>query len=211
MNLIAACVANPVKAAVGVLLVALFGTLALLTMPVQLTPEVQVPTLTVEARWLGASPQEIEQELVIPLEEQLQSVEGLTKLSSDSIDSQGSVELEFVVGTDMAEALVRVNTRLQQIRDWPIDADRPEIKTAGVNDRPVAWLILGQAPPEASVIAQAQKDHPELAPAAPTWRIFGSVRSWRSIPSSTPFSRRTSTSRRSNAWPKTTSSAVSSE
>jgi HAE1 family hydrophobic/amphiphilic exporter-1 len=163
MNLIAACVANPVKAAVGVLLVALFGTLALLTMPVQLTPEVQVPTLTVAARWLGASPQEIEQELVIPLEEQLQSVEGLTKLSSDSIDSQASVELEFNVGTDMSEALVRVNTRLQQIRDWPIDADRPEIKTSGVNDRPVAWLILGQAPPNASVIAKAQKDHPELA------------------------------------------------
>lgn len=165
MNLIAACVANPVKAAVGVLLVALFGTLALLTMPVQLTPEVQVPRLTVEARWLGASPQEVEQELVIPLEEQLQSVEGLTKLSSDSIDSQGSVELEFTVGTDMAEALVRVNTRLQQIRDWPIDADRPEIKTAGVNDRPVAWLILGQAPPEAAVIRDAQKAHPDLAAA----------------------------------------------
>ncbi len=55
MNLIAGCVANPVKTAVGVLLVALFGTLALLTMPVQLTAEVQVPTLTVEARWLGGA------------------------------------------------------------------------------------------------------------------------------------------------------------
>ena len=48
MNLIAACVANPVKAAVGVLLVALFGGLALFTMPVQLTPEVQIPTISVE-------------------------------------------------------------------------------------------------------------------------------------------------------------------
>lgn len=56
MNLIAACVANPVKAAVGVLLVALFGTLALVTMPVQLTPEVQIPTITVESRWPGRAP-----------------------------------------------------------------------------------------------------------------------------------------------------------
>ena len=63
MNLIAACVANPVKAAVGVLLLTLFGGLALLTMPVQLTPEVQIPTILVETRWPGASPQEIEQEI----------------------------------------------------------------------------------------------------------------------------------------------------
>ena len=48
MNLIAACVANPVKAAVGVLLLTLFGGLAIFSMPVQLTPEVQIPTITVE-------------------------------------------------------------------------------------------------------------------------------------------------------------------
>ena len=68
MNLIAACVANPVKAAVGVLLITLFGGLAIFSMPVQLTPEVQIPTITVESLWRGASPQEVEQELVQPLE-----------------------------------------------------------------------------------------------------------------------------------------------
>ncbi len=163
MNLIAACVANPVKAAVGVLLVALFGTLSLVTMPVQLTPEVQIPTITVESRWPGASPKEVEQELVQPLEEQLRSVEGLVKLSSESSDSSASIELEFAVGTDMSQALVKVNTRVQQVRDWPIDADRPVIRTAGSNDRPVAWLILGQAAPDPAVIAQAKAEHPALA------------------------------------------------
>ncbi len=54
MNLIAACVANPVKVTVGVILVTLFGILALVSMPVQLTPEVQIPTITVDARWRGA-------------------------------------------------------------------------------------------------------------------------------------------------------------
>ncbi len=163
MNLIAACVANPVKAAVGVLLVTLFGGLALLSMPVQLTPEVQIPTITVESRWQGASPQEIEQELVQPLEEQLRSVEGLVKLSSESSDSVGTIELEFAVGSDMSQSLVKVNTRVQQVRDWPIDADRPVIKTAGANDRPVAWLILGQAAPDRAAIDRAKAEHPALA------------------------------------------------
>ena len=67
MNLIQASVANPVKVAVGVLLVTLFGLLALLAMPTQLTPEVQIPTITVDTRWRGASPMEIEREIVQPL------------------------------------------------------------------------------------------------------------------------------------------------
>ncbi|MCE9631852.1 MAG: efflux RND transporter permease subunit [Planctomycetia bacterium] len=163
MNLIAACVASPVKVAVGVILVTLFGVLALLSMPVQLTPEVQIPTITVECKWRGASPQEVERELVQPLEEQLRSVEGLVKLSSDSGSSSGSIELEFAVGTDMSQALVKVNTRVQQVRDWPIDADRPVIKTASANDRPVAWFLLGQAAPDAATIRKAQAAHPAIA------------------------------------------------
>jgi len=165
MNLIAACVANPVKAAVGVLLLALFGGLALLTMPVQLTPEVQIPTILVETRWPGASPREIEQEIIQPLEENLRSVEGLTKLSSTSGNGLGSVDLEFGIGTDMDQALVKVNTRLQQIRDWPIDADRPTLKTSSSSSRPIAWLILGQAAPDPALLAQAARDHPVHAAA----------------------------------------------
>ena len=163
MNLIAACVANPVKAAVGVLLLVLFGGLALLTMPVQLTPEVQIPTILVGTRWPGASPPEIEQEIIQPLEEKLRSIEGLTKLSSTSGNGLGSVDLEFGIGTDMDQALVKVNTRLQQIRDWPIDADRPTLKTSSSSSRPIAWLILGQATPDPAVLERAAREYPTHA------------------------------------------------
>jgi hydrophobic/amphiphilic exporter-1 (mainly G- bacteria), HAE1 family len=143
-------------------------------MPVQLTPEVQTPTISVGASWAGASPQEVERELVQPLEEQLRSVEGLVKLSSDSSDSQGTIELEFAVGTDMSQALVKVNTRVQQVRDWPIDADRPVIRTASANDRPVAWLILGQAAPDSETLTRPRR--PTL-PSPPTVDRVASARS----------------------------------
>ena len=58
-------------------------------------------------RWPGASPQEVEQEIVIEQEEQLKSVEGITKLSSESMPTRwASITLEFGVGTDMEEALL---------------------------------------------------------------------------------------------------------
>jgi HAE1 family hydrophobic/amphiphilic exporter-1 len=64
MNLILGFVQNPVKVTVGVILVLLFGILSMLSMPMQLTPEVQIPTLTIETRWPGASAQEVEQEII---------------------------------------------------------------------------------------------------------------------------------------------------
>jgi HAE1 family hydrophobic/amphiphilic exporter-1 len=84
-------------------------------------------------------------------------------MSSESSDSTGLVTMEFAVGTDMSQSLVKVNTRVQQVRNWPIDADRPVIKTAGADDRPVAWLILGQAAPATATLERAQAEHPALA------------------------------------------------
>ena len=119
MPLIESFVKNPVKVTVGVLLVVLYGVLAARLMPMQLTPEVQIPTLSIETRWPGASPQEIEREIVQEQEEQLKSVEGVTKMTSESQDSFGTVKLEFAIGTDMSEALLKVNTKLAQVPEYP--------------------------------------------------------------------------------------------
>lgn len=163
MNFIRAVVHNPVKVTVGVLLVALFGVVALLRMPLQLTPEVQRPTISVQTRWPGASPQEVEREIIIEQEEQLKSVEGLVKLSSEATDSQGTVKLEFHVGTDLEGALLKVNARLQQVREYPEEADQPVISTSNSSDRPIAWFILSTRMPTDEQIVEFQSTHPELA------------------------------------------------
>jgi HAE1 family hydrophobic/amphiphilic exporter-1 len=139
-------VQNPVKVAVGVLLVALFGVIGLIRMPMQLTPEVQRPTISVRTSWPGASPQEVEREIVREQEEELQSVEGVIKMSSECTDSRGTITMEFLVGTDMEEALVKVNSRLQQVSDYPEDAKEPVISTSNSSDRPIAWFILTTRP-----------------------------------------------------------------
>ena len=163
MQLIEAFVHNPVKVSVGVLLVVLFGLVGLFRMPMQLTPEVQVPTVTVTTQWLGASPEEIEREIVLEQEEQLKGVEGMTKMSSECMNSQGTVTLEFTVGSDLAEVLLKVNTRLQQVPEYPEDADEPVISTSGANDSPIAWFILRARVASADEIAAFQKSHPKLA------------------------------------------------
>ncbi len=162
MNLVNAFVHNPVKVTVGVLLLALFGLVALLRMPMQLTPEVDTPTITVETRWPGASPQEVEQEIIIEQEEQLKGVEGARKLSSESSDSVGRITIEFAVGTDMDQALLRVNSRLQQVREYPEEVDQPVLTTSDSAARAIAWFILSALPPSDERIEEFAVAHPNL-------------------------------------------------
>jgi len=163
MHPVEAFVRNPVKVAVGVLLVALFGFIAWFRMPMQLTPEVQIPTITIETRWPGASPQEVEREIILEQEEQLKGVENSTKLNSESMDSTGKITIEFLVGTDISKALLIVNSRLQQVPEYPEDADEPVITTSSSANSPIAWFILSGRMVEREKIVQFQQQHPELA------------------------------------------------
>ena len=163
MHPIESFVHNPVKVTVGALMVILFGLIALLRMPMQLTPEVQIPTITVETRWPGASPQEVEREIVKEQEDQLKSVEGVRKMTSESSDSSGKITMEFIVGTDMSEALLKVNSRLQQVPEYPEEADEPVLSKADSSDRAIAWFILSQRMPTRAEIAEYQRQYPHLA------------------------------------------------
>ncbi|MCI0360115.1 MAG: efflux RND transporter permease subunit, partial [Planctomycetaceae bacterium] len=162
MNLIATFVHNPVKVSVGVILIVLFGIIAMLSMPMQLTPEVQIPTLTIETVWPGASPQEVEREIIQEQEEFLKGVEGVRKMTSESMDSMGRVILEFPVGTDMREAMLKVNTRLAQVPDYPEDAKEPVINTSNASDRPIGWFILTQRVPDRAEADKLVAQHPAL-------------------------------------------------
>jgi HAE1 family hydrophobic/amphiphilic exporter-1 len=162
MQLIDLFVRSPVKVAVGVLLVALFGFVALNRMPMQLTPEVQRPAITIETRWPGASPQEVEQEIVIEQEEQLKSVEGVTKMSSESMDSMGRITMEFGVGAQMSEIVPLVNSRLQQVPEYPEDADQPVISTANSSDQPIGWFILSVRAPTGEELDTFAAKYPDL-------------------------------------------------
>ncbi|MCE2791725.1 MAG: efflux RND transporter permease subunit, partial [Blastopirellula sp.] len=153
---------NPVKVCCGVILLVLFGLLAIFQMPIQLSPDVERPQVTIETVWPGASPQEIEKEIVKEQEDRLRSVEGVVKMSSQSLDSVGSITLEFRVGTNMNQALVKVNSQLEQVREYPQDADKPVIRTSNQFDRSVATLILGPIPPSRERIEKFAAAHPEM-------------------------------------------------
>ncbi len=145
MKLIESSIRFPVSTAVAVILLVLFGVLALTRIPVQLTPNVEEPVITVTTVWPGASPAEVEREIVDEQEEQLKSLEGMLKMESSSADSMGTISITFPAGTDLDNAVLRVSNRLEQVPQYPADADKPIISSVDVNENAIAWFILTRA------------------------------------------------------------------
>ena len=156
-------IANPVKVAVGVILVGMFGTISLLGIPVQMTPEVTRPVVSVRTQWPGAGPQEIENDIVSKQEEQLQDIEGMIDFRSTCIDGRGEIVMEFEVGTDINSTLLKVANRLDQVEDYPPDADEPILRTSSSSSNSIAYLRLMAMPPSRQRLRAFRDAHPEVA------------------------------------------------
>ena len=146
MKIVDGAIRKPVTTAVGAILLVMFGGLALARIPVQLTPTVEEPQVSVMTIWPGASPLEIEREIVDEQEEQLKSLEGLIEMTSSSSDSIGQISLKFVTGTDLDTALLKVSNRLEQVPRYPDDAQKPIISSVDPGANAMAWFILVNDP-----------------------------------------------------------------
>ena len=108
MNLIRFAIERPVAVIAAVLMVVMFGMVALQSIPIQLTPDVRKPIINLRTNWPGAAPAEIEREIINRQEEVLRGIEGLDNMVSESQDGRGSITLEFRVGQNMERALLLV-------------------------------------------------------------------------------------------------------
>ncbi len=142
MNAIQFAIRYPVTTAVGVIFVVLFGCVSLIKLPIQLTPDVSKPEITVETRWQGASPKEVEREITDKQEEQLKGVEGMEKMLSESSYDSAKIILQFPAGTNIDTSLLHVANRLNQVKEYPDEADEPVIRSADTLGNAMGWFIL---------------------------------------------------------------------
>ncbi|PIE57525.1 MAG: acriflavin resistance protein [Desulfobulbus propionicus] len=154
MDIIRYALTKPVSIAVGVILVLIFGCIGLNSLPVQLTPDVEAPKITVSTHWSGATPYEIEKDIIEKQEETLKGLRGLTKMESSSYNAMGEITLTFQIGTDLDDALLRVSNKLNEVSRYPDTADKPIIKAAGAQSSPVIWMMLRPKPNNATPINQ---------------------------------------------------------
>jgi multidrug efflux pump subunit AcrB len=147
MKLTESALRNPPAVAAVLALVLLFGGIALFRLPLQLFPDIERPQLSVQTNWRAASPQELESEIVEPLERVLQGLPGLESMESNIGNGFGGVNLTFAVGSDMKAAAVEVISRLNRLPPLPRDASPPVLQTGadGANSN-LTFFFIQQLP-----------------------------------------------------------------
>jgi len=133
---------KPVVVIVGVLLILIFGFIAGDRLPRQLTPNVVQPEIAVNTLWPGASPKEIERDIIQEQELVLKNTPGLIKYESKAKDNSGSLTLTFKLGVDINKAMLDVSNKLNEVDNYPENVEKPVIKATGETASPVIWTML---------------------------------------------------------------------
>jgi hypothetical protein len=147
LNLTRPAIANPVAVIVGIIMVLMFGTIALVRMPIQMIPNVERPLIEINTRWRSAAPEEVEAEIVEPQEDALRGLPGLEKVESSASRGNASITLYFGVDTRLERSLIEVMNRLNRVPSYPPDVDEPVIYAGrGRFGTAIAWFAIKPLP-----------------------------------------------------------------
>ncbi|MFP4061701.1 MAG: efflux RND transporter permease subunit [Halochromatium sp.] len=133
------------KVAANLLMVIMLltGVFALDRLNVQFFPTFELDIVSVRVVWSGASAEDIEDGITDPLEQRLRTVDGLDKMTSTSSQGVSAITLEFKEGVDPLLALDEVRRAVDEFRNFPQDAEKPEVALATRYEQVARLLITG--------------------------------------------------------------------
>ncbi|TFH17091.1 MAG: efflux RND transporter permease subunit [Lentisphaerales bacterium] len=142
MNLSRFAVHRPIFTIMVVLIVLILGGISLSRLPIDLMPDITLPTLSISTSYANAAPEEMEELVTRPIEEAVSAVPGVEEVTSSSSEGNSSVRVTFNWGTDLDTAANDIRDRLDRvIPGLPEDADRPSLRKFDLASFPV--VILG--------------------------------------------------------------------
>ncbi len=127
---------NGILVTVIITMLLLLGIVAATRVPVQMIPDLDTRIISVETRWPGATPQDVEKEILIEQEDYLRGLPNLKRMTSLASTGGAEIELEFPFGIDPNEALLLVNNALSQVPDYPENVDEPVLSTDSFSYNP---------------------------------------------------------------------------
>jgi multidrug efflux pump len=134
---------RPVFASVLALLLATFGTMSFLRLPLREFPDIDPPVVSIETAYPGASANVVENRITEILEQRIAGIEGIDFIESTSENGESSITVTFRTGRDIDAAANDIRDRVAAVLDdLPVEADPPEVQKVDSNDDVIMWLNL---------------------------------------------------------------------
>ena len=181
MTLYTLSIRRPVLALVMSFVILIFGAIAFTKLGVREYPSVESPVITVSTSYVGANADVVESQITQILEEKINSVPGLSTLTSTSREGRSTITAEFELGVNLETAANDVRDKVSQAtRELPPDADPPSVSKADADRTPVVFLnIKGEQRSllELTDIAENQlKERLQTIPGVAEVDVWGSKR-----------------------------------
>ncbi|MCJ7452921.1 MAG: efflux RND transporter permease subunit, partial [Steroidobacteraceae bacterium] len=143
MRLSEVSVKRPVFATVISLMLVILGLLAASRLPIRELPNVESPVVSIDTTYRGASADVVENKITQVIEDRVAGLEGVTKMTSQSVDGRSSIDLEFDPNRPVDAAANDVRDRVARVADQlPEEADPPDIGKVDSNAAPIMYVNL---------------------------------------------------------------------
>lgn len=148
MSIVTTSIRRPVTIMMAYILICGLAIVFLPKLSISLFPDTDMPIISVNTTYSGASPEEVEQNVTKVLENALSSVQGLKKMTSTSKQEESSISLEFNYGVNLDHAQYLVDSEINTVLDsLPSDAQSPKIQRFDSSSMPILTLsIKGNRP-----------------------------------------------------------------
>jgi len=142
-QLVSFCIKHRVTTMLACVIIAIFGITGFSSLPLALTPDIELPVAMVMTTYSGAGPQEVENMVTRTIEQACASVSGMDEITSYSSEGSSQVSVTFTDSTDMSEAMVDLRDRIDRVKSYlPEDASAPIVMAIDVDMMPVVQLGL---------------------------------------------------------------------
>ena len=153
---------NPVAANLLMVTIIVAGFVTLPQIKTEVFPEFSADMITVQVVHPGASPEEIEESICVRIEEQVQGLTGVRRITSQSSEGVGTVSVEALRGADVRRLLDDVKARVDAIDNFPEDAEKPIVQEVIVRNQVIDVAISGDTD-EVSLKRLAERVRDELS------------------------------------------------
>ncbi len=153
---------NGVAANLLMLFILIAGLFALGGLVQEVFPEISMDRVRISVAYPGATPDEVEESIILKIEERIEGVDGLKQIRSTAAEGRGSVVAELDLGEDIARALDDIKARIDRIQTFPAGAERPEV-TEITNRQSVIRLVLYGDVPERTLKELAYRTEDALS------------------------------------------------